>query len=196
MLRPFVTRTRAEFRIGRHLTPLPVVRHVGGLPFGMREGHRLPALVQLKRHHDRPPFFAVGMQVRHEGRSAFHRNQPDAPWRALAEVHVGRDVQRRFGQKRAAPRRVREDEIGGQARRTRIARRIAERPARPQTLQHEAAFGGGPRETVRGAAARARRRRRQPRPLQRIFRRGLTIGSIMSLVPRGSPRPRRGRDHS
>jgi len=29
-----------------------------------------------------------------------------------------------------------------------------------------------------------------------FFRRGFTIGSIMSLVPRGSPRPRRGHDHS
>ena len=158
-----------EFRIGRHLTPLPVVRHVGGLPFGMREGHGLPALVQLKRHHDRPALFAIGMQVRHQLGSAFHRDQPDAPWRTLAEMHVGRDVQRGFGQQRAAPRRVREDEIGGKARRARIARRIAERSAGAAALQHEAAFGGGPRKTVRGAAARARRRRRQPRPHQRIL---------------------------
>jgi hypothetical protein len=153
-----------EFRIGGHLTPLPVVRHVGGLPFGMREGYRLPAFVQLKRHHDRLALFAVGVQVRHERRPAFHRDQPDAPWRTLAEMHVGRNVQRGFGQQRAAPRRIREDEIGGKARRTRIARRIAERCACSATLQHEAALGGGPCKTVRGPAARARRRRRQPRP--------------------------------
>ena len=158
-----------EFRIGRHFTPLPVVRHVGGLTFGVREGYRLPALVQLKRHHDLPAFFAIGMQMRHHGWPALHRDQADAPWRTLAEMHVGRDMQRRFAQKCAARRCIRKSKVGGKARRTGIARRIGERPASAAALQHEAPFGGSPRETVRSAAARARRRRRQPRPQQRIL---------------------------
>ena len=166
---PVRHKSAPELRIGRHLTPLLVVGHVGCLTFRMGEGHGLSALVQLQGHHDRMPLLTIGMQVRHDGRPAFHSNEADAPWRTLAEMHVGRNVQGRFRQKRAAPWRIGKEKVGGQARRTGIARRITEGPAGAAALQDEASFGGRPREPVRRAAARARRQCRKPRPQQRIL---------------------------
>jgi hypothetical protein len=72
----------------------------------VREGHGLAALVYLQRHQDRQSFFAIGMQVSHHCRTTFHSDKADAPWRAFAEMHIGRQAHGRFGKQGAASRRI------------------------------------------------------------------------------------------
>ncbi len=138
----------------------------------------------------------IAMQMRHDGRPASSSTEPAAtahvrgsarrprraPWSRQSACRPGSTSRRR------EPRR--------KARRARIPRRIDNVAALVARLQDEAAFGRGRGKAVRGAAARARRRRRQPASAAAGSCARFDDRFDHELVPRGSPRPKRGRDHS
>ena len=183
-----------EFRIGRHLAPLFVVRHVGCLMLGVREGDRLAAFVELKRHSNRLAFLAIRMQVRHYRGPTLHPNQADPPRRALAEINIRRHPHRRFREQRSAPRRIDESQVRRKTGPTDIAGRVGECAAGAAALQDEAPFRRRAREPMRGAAARLRGRCREPRPQQRILaarscdRLDHQAGPAMIAAPEARPR--------
>ena len=159
----------AEFRIGRHFPPLPVVCHVGRFPLRSGKGHGLTALVELKRHADRRALCAIAMKMRDNGLTAIHLDQADPPRRTFAKIDVARHACRRLREEFTPARRIDEAQASRQTGRAGFACWIGKGAAIVAALQHEAAFGRRSREPVRRPAARSRRRGRQARSQQRVL---------------------------